>query len=87
MPRTKTPRHPKPARLVAFFHAQVGAEEKAEIVRHLMEGCEPCRQKLRGWLAVDESLPTKLARRGPSAAYDYVLRKAVRLAAAAHAER
>lgn len=87
MPRGTPPRHPKPARLAAFFLAQVGSAEREEIVRHLFGGCEPCRAKMREWLAADESLPPKMARRSPTEAYDFVLRKAENLAAAADAAR
>jgi len=87
MPRGTPPRHPKPARLAAFFLAQVDGAERNEIVRHLLGGCEPCRAKMRGWLAADESLPPKMARRSPKEAYDFVLRNAERLAAAADAAR
>ncbi len=76
------PRHPKTARLQAFFLAQVGAAERSEILRHLLAGCEPCREKVRGWDRVTASLPPTFARRGPSDAYDFVLRKAGRFAAA-----
>src|SRR5689334_16141180 len=87
MPRGTPPRHPKPARLAAFFLAQVDGAERNEIVRHLLGGCEPCRAKVRAWLAADESLPPKMARRSPKEAYDFVLRNAERLAAAADAAR
>ncbi len=79
---SQPPRHPKTARLQAFFLAQVNAEERSGILRHLLAGCEPCREKVRGWDRVSASLPPTFARRGPSDAYDFVLRKAGRFAAA-----
>lgn len=87
MPRDTPPRHPKSARLAAFFLAQVKGAERNEIIQHLFGGCEPCRAKIREWLEVDESLPPKMARRSPKAAYDFVLKKAAALARAADAAR
>lgn len=81
------PRHPKTARLQAFFLAQVGAAERSEILNHVLAGCEPCRAKLRSWNDADPGLPPSFARRGPKADYDFVLRKAGQFAGCLDAAR
>ncbi len=83
----RPPRHPKTARLQAFFLARVSAAERSEILRHVLAGCEPCRAKLRGWHDADPGLPPNFARRGPKPDYDFVLRKAGKFAGSLDAAR